>query len=306
MGLLEADIIVEPKTFNESESFTIPVTGYYYVEAWGADGGHGGNATTTQGRGGAGSYQSGLYYFNKGQTIQVQVGERGGNGARAEVGADISRGAGGKALVAGGATAAWFGAGGSGGAGGDNRSGNSAFRGGGGGGGGAASGILSGGEVHLAASGGGGGGGRTGYTVGSMSGGNSNGGGNGTNPGNGTIYMNEKTPTGGAIATPAQQNGGGVAGETTHMPTWPGGGGGGGGGGYNPNGGGGGYGGHGSDGYGSAAGGAGGSNWVGGTYYKPAGSPDIPSGIRTAVINMTRLPRTSNGNGVVKITPVGL
>jgi hypothetical protein len=297
------------RTFLESDSnFIVPVSGYYYVEAWGADGGHGGKATATNSRGGQGSYQSGLYYFNVGQKIQVQVGERGKNGKVAVVESDITRGEGGRALLPGGATTAtWFGAGGAGGEGGNNLddSGNVA---GGGGGGGAASGILSGGNVCLAASGGGGGGGYPHIIYPPPTGGNSNGGGNGKAPGNGSRSIIDTitgTPQGGTVSTPAQPNGGGIPGENAHILTWSGGGGGGGGGGYKSTGGGGGYGGHGSHGYGAGAGGAGGSNWVGGAYYKPASSVDVTSDIRAAVIAVDPLPRNSNGNGVVRITLIG-
>lgn len=304
-----SDAIVSPvKTFYESDiSFAIPETGYYYIEAWGADGGDGGNATETRSRGGKGSFQSGLYYFDAGRTIQVQVGERGANGTTAIARTDITGGAGGRAIVAGGSTDVWFGAGGSGGEGG-NLKGSAGYTGGGGGGGGAASGILSDGNVHLAASGGGGGGGTRGYIYISelSNGGNSNGGGDGVSPGNGTLTSYAKTPPlGGGVTTPAQQNGSGIQGGNTLYTTWPGGGGGGGGGGYNPKNGGGGNGGQGSLGYGSGAGGAGGTNWAGGAYHKVDGSTDVPSDVREAIATIDPLARTSNGNGVVRITMVG-
>jgi hypothetical protein len=303
LGIRESnDIIVGAGwTFHESDpSFSIPESGYYYVEAWGGDGADGGNATAARSRGGSGSFNSALYYFDAGETLRVQVGERGG-----DVTTDASCGAGGMAVAAGGSIAAWFGGGGNGGNGGEQNN----HVGGCGGGGGAASGILTGGNVHLAAAGGGGGGGTRGYShVAEMAGGgNSCGGGNGVPAGNGTLTGGDNaktTPQGGGLGT-AQVGGKGVAGGNTRYGSWPGGGGGGGGGGYNESRRGGGRGGQGSLGYGSGAGGAGGTNWAGGAYHKADGSPDVPSAVWQAVATITPLPRTSTGNGVVRITPIG-
>jgi hypothetical protein len=299
------EIVVKTlRTFLESDtSFSIPKTGFYYVEAWGADGGNGGKYTGAKSKGGSGSFQSGLFYFNAGQTIRVQVGERGKNGVSARVSTDITRGEGGEAIFPRGDIAsAWFGAGGDGGEGGNSLS-NSAYTGGGGGGGGAASGISLDGSVCLAASGGGGGGGNNRDFT--MWGGDSNGGGNGKSPGNGALASSDDAttePLGGSLATPAQPNGGGIPGGNARYLNRAGGGGGGGGGGYNSNGGGGGYGGQGSYGYGAGAGGAGGANWAGGANYKPGGSIDVSADVWAAIATIKPLPRTSNGNGVVRIT----
>jgi hypothetical protein len=170
--------------------------GYYYIEAWGGDGGSG----TNNGVGGQGAMQTGLFYFATGQIIDVVIGER-GTDADAD-GAQNGAGSGGNSSIA---------AGGRGGNGGTNNQGNEGYAGAGGGG---ASGISIDGRISLVAGGGGGGGGLTK--------------GNNTNSdyaigNNGAVGVTTNTPNG-AIG----RNGIGGNGNNTYG----GGGGGGGGGGY--------------------------------------------------------------------------
>ena len=56
----------------EVQYFTVPVDGYYKIEAWGAQGGG------TNGNGGKGGYTSGLIYLTTGETLYVYVGGKGG------------------------------------------------------------------------------------------------------------------------------------------------------------------------------------------------------------------------------------
>jgi hypothetical protein len=155
----EDEVEFDYQDFLTSEAFTVPKTGYYYIEAWGGDGGNGGNSRTGNvinskagGNGGLGAHKAGLYYFTEGQLLQVQVGGAGGNGANADTDNIATSGAMGLAT--------YFGSGGAGGNGKVNPGGNG---GGGGGGGGAASGVLLGStdlsNIILVAAGGGGGGG---------------------------------------------------------------------------------------------------------------------------------------------------
>jgi hypothetical protein len=137
--------------------------GYYYVEAWGGDGGTGNQITgqdgngwggISAGAGGSGGKQAGLYYFAKNDVINIAVG-----GAGTNAGIDQNApGAGGNSSI---------GAGGAGGAGGRNTGQNAWNQGRPGAGGGGASGITKGaGETpsYLLVAGGGGGGGGYAYS----------------------------------------------------------------------------------------------------------------------------------------------
>ncbi len=143
--------IVDPEEFEYSREWIIPATGYYYVEAWGGDGGNGGG--NRGGAGASGSYEVGLYHFEKDDVIYVQIGGAGTNG-----GTVANVGTGGRVVgennsVINNPVIANLGIGGGGGQG--LSQGTSPA----GGGGGAASGVLYDGAVILAAAGGGGGGG---------------------------------------------------------------------------------------------------------------------------------------------------
>lgn len=59
---------------------TVPISGYYYISAWGGNGGYGGRgerANLTQSPGGISNEISGVYFLNKGETIYIYVGGAG-------------------------------------------------------------------------------------------------------------------------------------------------------------------------------------------------------------------------------------
>ena len=56
------------------DEFTVAVTGYYRLEAWGAEGG-----SASSGRGGFGGYTTGLAYLTKGTKLYINVGGKGTN-----------------------------------------------------------------------------------------------------------------------------------------------------------------------------------------------------------------------------------
>jgi hypothetical protein len=163
-------------TYTANETFTVSHTGYYYIEAWGGNGGNGGSAqylesvTQSGSIGGVSQRIKGLYKFNKDETIYIQVGKVGGNGVNGDYDNDdhYSGGVGGAGT--------WFGKGYNGGKGGN------AYdvglweyaSGGGAGGGGAASGVLKGGtalgNIIIAGGGAGGGGGSAGRQTGGTGG----------------------------------------------------------------------------------------------------------------------------------------
>ena len=60
---------------NKEYEFTVAVTGYYRLEAWGAQGG-----SASSGRGGFGGYTTGLAYLTKGTKLYINVGGQGANG----------------------------------------------------------------------------------------------------------------------------------------------------------------------------------------------------------------------------------
>ncbi len=153
--------IAPAAAYSESTNFTINKEGYYYIEAWGGDGGTGGNhygslGTGIGGAGGKGLKEKGLYYFYENDALSIQVGTAGSNGGN-PYGGNYSN-TGGNAGAKG--SGAFFGSGYAGGKGG-NAFGVLWTGGGGGGGGGAASGVLCNGTGFsniVIASGGGGGG----------------------------------------------------------------------------------------------------------------------------------------------------
>ncbi|MDE5830906.1 MAG: cadherin-like beta sandwich domain-containing protein, partial [Clostridia bacterium] len=63
------------------QEFEAPGSGYYKLEAWGAQGGYGHTHYKYKNRGGYGGYTSGTIWLNKGDTIYVAVGCQGGNAA---------------------------------------------------------------------------------------------------------------------------------------------------------------------------------------------------------------------------------
>lgn len=149
--------------------YEIPVSGFYYISAWGGNGGLGGRGqqtSLTQSNGGISQDISGVYYLEKGETIYIYVGGAGesapeGNGTGSGFAGGIN------GLNAGNNS----GNGGNGGAGGKNY-GQSNYS-GAGGGGGAASILLK--QSHnissivLASGGGAGAGGGFGSITGSLS-----------------------------------------------------------------------------------------------------------------------------------------
>lgn len=58
-----------------TQSFSVPVSGQYQLDVWGAEGG---SANLSNDRGGKGGYTSGSYYFVKGEILYVEVGGKGG------------------------------------------------------------------------------------------------------------------------------------------------------------------------------------------------------------------------------------
>jgi hypothetical protein len=204
-------IAVAPNTISLTELAELEwPAGYYYVEAWGGNGGSGvvGN-NYYGGYGGQGGTQKGLYKFNKGDVITVVVGGKGGDLPNGDLG---SQGAGGASAI---------GAGGAGGNGGD-RTDNNNNQGAPGAGGGGASGIMVGSTVYLAAGGGGGGGGLI-YSVSGQNGNRTQAQATAASGGDGGVNVTAETTSTSAGGT------GGTPDEAT-VPT--GGGGGGGGGGY--------------------------------------------------------------------------
>ena len=65
-------------TGNE-ETFTIPISGYYRLDAWGAQGGYAKSSTY---RGGYGGYSTGLTYLEEGTILYINVGGKGTNGTK--------------------------------------------------------------------------------------------------------------------------------------------------------------------------------------------------------------------------------
>lgn len=62
------------------QTFTAVISGYYYITAWGGNGGLGGRGqqtSLTQVEGGTSQNISGVYYLNKGETLYIYVGEAG-------------------------------------------------------------------------------------------------------------------------------------------------------------------------------------------------------------------------------------
>ena len=73
-NIKEEEFAMEPVEFDYTggeQVFTVPHTGYYQLEAWGAQGG----GST----GGKGAYTSGMIYLNEGEKIYVYVGSQGGS-----------------------------------------------------------------------------------------------------------------------------------------------------------------------------------------------------------------------------------
>ncbi len=57
-----------------TQSYTIPVSGQYRLDVWGAEGG---SANLNNDHGGKGGYTTGTYYFEEGEIIYVEVGGKG-------------------------------------------------------------------------------------------------------------------------------------------------------------------------------------------------------------------------------------
>jgi hypothetical protein len=178
-------ILIAPKTaiYTASDSFTVSHTGYYFIEAWGGNGGSGGDTdiSTTYGgdgygaAGGNGLPIRGIYKLNANTPLFVQVGAAGTDG---DNGHNYSYNT---SNALGGTNGTSLGYGANGGAGGGGRYDNqwSAKSGAGGGGGGGASMVFRTNNTSpsniIIASGGGGGGGGAGGSHNAGAGGNSNG-----------------------------------------------------------------------------------------------------------------------------------
>ncbi|MDL2255426.1 hypothetical protein LJC38_02445 [Parabacteroides sp. OttesenSCG-928-K15] len=216
-------------------SFTVTKSGYYYIEAWGGDGGKGGRSyqNDTQTAGGVAQKVSGLYYLNAGTSFSLYIGSAG-----------VSKPAGISAGSGAGATGGTNGlANGGGGSGGDGyRHPNTLFNGsqysGAGGGGGAGTFVFAGGtslpaNLLIVSGGGGGSGGGSANSLGSYSIGGK--GGNAGTGGSTSENGDQATNSGGQGATTftdAPTGGNGTNGGKGGTSKAPGGGGGGGGGGY--------------------------------------------------------------------------
>ena len=269
-----------PVSYTSSTSVTIDQSGWYYIEAWGGNGG-----SSPSKSGGQSQPVRGYFYLAAGETIYVQVGAAGGNGNNNSGTSGGSAGAG--------ASGAHFGSGHSGGKGGNGYAGSAG--GDGGGGGGAASGVLKGtpsvSNIIIASGGGGGGGGGASVGQAGGAGGNSDqsgiGGGSASNAGSG----NSSDSTNGYNGGWARHDGQNAAFGTLYG----GGGAGGGGGGFNGAiGGGGKSGGGGERGFASAEGGGGGA----GGNSNNSGQTSAPTGVKTPSQNS----RTTGANGQVYIT----
>ena len=73
-NIKEEEFAMDPVEFDYTggeQVFTVPHSGYYQLEAWGAQGG----GST----GGKGAYTSGMIYLNEGEKIYVYVGSQGGS-----------------------------------------------------------------------------------------------------------------------------------------------------------------------------------------------------------------------------------
>jgi len=276
----------------------LPYTGYYYIEVWGADGGdgatgydtHGGLSDTqyaTGGKGGKGGLVRGVYHFQQGTKLTLQIGGSGESFDSTDLNRQRIPGTGGSAVGT-----VLFGAGGSGGWGGSAQTSTTSYdnRGRGGGGGGGASGVLLGDKdlvnLIIVAGGGGGGGGAGARRV--------NGGGAGSDAGTGNVTTeddigDEGFPgTNGTMSNPVAYHGGG--------------GGGGGGGGYY-------YGGAGGSGGGSGDGTVGaGTNgkWAGGGEGGGGGQNFITGNTSSAYTPVnSEKPEYGLGDGAIVITFLG-
>lgn len=194
--------------FDQDETYTIDKPGYYYIEAWGGDGG----SSYGSDNGGEGGYKAGLFYFEQDDLpidLEIVIGGKGGDGTNDQF-----------AAPDGGGSSA-IGKGGNGGNGGGNGSNSQPDHYGlSGAGGGGASGIMDEtNNVWLAAGGGGGGGGL---------------------PNLSNTYWAWEPNNGGAADSgsygPTSEGDDGIAGQAAatngNSARWAGGGGGGGGGGY--------------------------------------------------------------------------
>jgi hypothetical protein len=237
--------------YASSQDLTFSHTGYYYIEAWGGDGGAGGHTTVSWAMGedgpggvsGKGARIGGLYKFNAGESISIRIGSAGTDG---QIGNNDPARTG---TVVGGSNGTSWGAGANGGWGGSGQVAGSPS-GAGGGGGGAATMVFRNSSNSLSnliiASGGGGGGGGAGGSHKGGAGGSSNGAGTtvaGVSPmGNGGAGWSSSYTYG--VGVPS----GSINGEDSYWwLDWRGGGGGGGGGGWDGSAGGGGQSGNGGE-----------------------------------------------------------
>lgn len=203
-------------TYTETTSFTVTKSGYYYIEAWGGNGGSSSSGSYGFAAGGIGGVKRGLFYISAGTSFDVLIGMHGEN-------------AGGRRANAAGGTSG-IGTGGNGARGGDHSllGGNYGYAGGGGGG---ASGVRIGGTVRLAAGGGGGGGGTGEHNRANNSEWQP------VHRGSDGSDSDSSSPPGNGASTGSPNGAGGQDGESGNAGAYNGGGGGGGGGGGYPKGG---------------------------------------------------------------------
>ncbi len=88
-------------TTKVTSTYTAPVDGYYYIQAWGGDGGKGGDRVVGLstyaygGDGGEGGYVSGYVYLIADQTLSVKIGTEGTGGSNGNNTSDRTAGEGG-------------------------------------------------------------------------------------------------------------------------------------------------------------------------------------------------------------------
>lgn len=67
--------------YESDGTYKVPADGYYYIQAWGGDGGKGGDSYSADGgTGGYGAYLEGLVYLHAGFVLDIDVGQKGDPG----------------------------------------------------------------------------------------------------------------------------------------------------------------------------------------------------------------------------------
>lgn len=103
-AVLDFVLTAEYEYTGKYDTFTAPVSGYYKLEAWGAQGGDAKQIDKSYGtiEGGKGGYSYGTVYLNEGQTIYLAVGGEGESGVFREKGEQILNRSGDNQVVYGG------------------------------------------------------------------------------------------------------------------------------------------------------------------------------------------------------------